>query len=138
MAGEIQSVQGDDGKKLRSFLLRYGPLIAWLALIFVASTSEFSAANTSHWIEPVLQWLFPGLSPRRMVLFHALVRKTGHFTEYSILGFLATRAFITSPNENIRRHWFMTALILVCLCAFSDEYHQSFVPSRTASIYDSL
>ncbi len=38
----------------------------------------------------------------------------------------------------LQRHWFLSALLLVAVFALVDEYHQSFVPSRTASVYDSL
>jgi len=85
-----------------------------------------------------MHWLFPATSPERLELIHLLVRKASHFTEYAILGFLAFRAFSTSPNPGLRRRWFLASLILIVLYALLDEYHQSFVPSRTASIFDSL
>jgi VanZ family protein len=109
-----------------------------MAVIFFASTGEFSAANTGLIIRPLLRWLFPHISEERITLVHFLLRKCGHFTGYAILGLLAARAFITSTHSRLRRNWFLVALFLVCLYALSDEYHQSFVPSRTGSIYDSL
>ena len=54
-----------------------------------------------------------------------------------MLAFLARRAFITSARTFIQRYWFELALLLVVIYALLDEFHQSFVPSRTASIYDS-
>jgi VanZ family protein len=38
----------------------------------------------------------------------------------------------------LRRRWFLVALLLIAVYALLDEYHQSFVPSRTGTIYDSL
>jgi len=61
------------------------------------------------------------------------MRKIAHFTEYAILGFLAARAFRTSTQR-----WFLICAALVVVYALLDEYHQSFVPSRTASIFDSF
>ena len=119
-------------------LSRYVPLILWMALIFFVSTGEFSAANTGLLIRPILRWLFPNISLERIDQVHFLVRKCGHFSGYFVLGLLATRAFIKSTHARLRLNWFLAALLLVSLYAFSDEYHQSFVPSRTASIYDSL
>ena len=119
-------------------LSRYVPLILWMAVIFFASTGEFSAANTGLLIGPLLRWLFPNISVERIALVHFLLRKCGHFSGYFLLGLLATRAFITSTHARLRLNWFLAALVLVCLYALSDEYHQSFVPSRTGSIYDSL
>jgi VanZ family protein len=117
---------------------RYGPLIVWLAFIFFASTGEFSADNTSRIIGPLLRWLFPGISDENLAFAHFLTRKAAHFTEYAILAYLAARAFTTSSNQTLHRRWFLIVLALVVLYALSDEYHQSFVASRTASIYDSL
>lgn len=72
-----------------------------------------------------------------MVAIHFLIRKVAHFTEYAILAFLARRALITSSYALFQRRWFQLGLLLVVIYALLDEFHQSFVPSRTASIYDS-
>jgi len=126
------------GGQVWSRVRRYGPLILWLAFIFFASTGEFSAENTSRIIRPLLLWLFPGISEERLALAHFLIRKAAHFTEYAILAFLAARAFSTSSKEMLRRRWFFISLAIVVLYALTDEYHKSFVPSRTSSIYDRL
>ncbi len=122
----------------QSRLWRYVPLILWMAVIFFASTSEFSASNTALLVQPLLRWLFPHITNERMALFHFLLRKAGHFTEYAILALLAARAFSTSSHTALRLSWFLAALILVSVYALSDEYHQSFVVSRTPSMYDSF
>ncbi len=58
--------------------------------------------------------------------------------EYAILALLLARAFRTSLREFLRNHWFAVSLTFVALYALSDEFHQSFVSTRTASIYDCL
>ncbi len=121
-----------------SRLWRYAPVVLWLALIFFASTSEFSASNTGALIQPLLRWFFPHISDQRVLFIHFLVRKAGHFTEYAVLALLAARAFQASSHVTLRRFWFLAALLLVTAYALSDEYHQRFVSSRTASIYDSM
>jgi VanZ family protein len=118
-------------------LWQYGPLALWILFIWFASTAEFSAENTSAIVRPILLWLFPNLSEARLAAIHFLTRKAAHFSEYAVLAFLARRAFITSANEFLRRYWFQLSLLLVVCYALIDEFHQSFVPSRTASIYDS-
>jgi VanZ family protein len=105
--------------------------------ISFASTAEFSSINTSRFIGPLLLWLFPDLSESRLAAIHFLIRKASHFTEYAILALLARRAFVTSPTAFVHRRWFELGLLLVTCYALLDEFHQSFVPSRTASIYDS-
>src|SRR5882762_9036144 len=116
---------------------RYGPLVLWLIVISIFSTAEFSSINTSGFIGPILLWLFPDLSESRLAAIHFLIRKAGHFTEYAILALLARRAFVTSSKAFIKRRWFELGLLLVTCYALLDEFHQSFVPSRNASIYDS-
>ncbi len=115
-------------------LWRYGPLILWAALIFIGSTDALSASRTGS----VLLWLFPNLGAGTAKILHLLVRKAGHLTEYAILAWLAARAFRTSSRELLRQRWFWVSLILVVVYSLSDEFHQSFYPSRTASIYDCM
>lgn len=117
---------------------RYGPLLVWMAVIFYASTGELSAANTSRILGPFLRWLFPAIGEDQIAFAHFIVRKAAHFTGYAILGWLAARALTTSSRQTFRRRWFLSSLIFVVLYALSDEYHQSFVSSRTGSIYDSF
>ena|SRR5438045_438625 len=120
------------------FLGRYGPVIAWVCFIFFASTGNFSADNTSRIIRPLLLWLSPGISEASISEAHFLVRKAAHFTEYAVLALLAARAFRTSQRRALSGWWWLVSFALVACVALSDEFHQSFVPSRTASIYDSL
>lgn len=129
-----RSADASAGKRL----WRYGPLIIWLGFISYASTSGFSADNTSRFIRPVLRWLFPKRSEAELDWLHFLVRKAGHFLEYALLALLARRAFIDSSRQFVRRRWFELALLLVALYALFDEWHQNFEPTRTGSIYDSL
>ena len=118
-------------------LSRYGPLVVWAALIFIGSSSALSGTNTSLVLRPVI-WLFPHVSEATLAALHFLVRKAGHLTEYAILALLAARAFRTSAREFLCTRWFWVSLLFVVGYSLSDEFHQSFVPSRTASIYDSM
>lgn len=118
---------------------RYLPLVLWAAIIFGASTGLMSGAHTNSIVRPVLIWLFPHASEATLQLVHDVVlRKGAHLTEYAIFALLAARAFRTSSHESVRSHWFLVSLLLVTIYALSDEFHQSFVHSRTPSIYDSL
>jgi VanZ family protein len=117
---------------------RYLPLLVWMALIFFFSTGELSAGNTSRIVRPVLLWLFPDISEERIAVAHFFVRKAAHFSEYAVLALLAARAFKTSSRALLRRRWLISAFVLVAFYALSDELHQTFVPVRTGSIYDSF
>jgi VanZ family protein len=118
-------------------LVRYGPLVVWAILIFVGSGDLLSAKHTSLLL-PFIKWLFPSASASSLAWFHFLVRKAGHLTEYAILATLAARAFRNSSHKFIKLHWFTQALLLAMIYALTDEFHQSFVPARTASIHDSV
>ena len=117
---------------------RYLPLILWMAFISFASTGNFSAGNTSRIIGPLVLWLFPNTTPETLLAIHGITRKLAHLTEYALLAILAARAFRGSPRAALRARWFLASLALVVVYALIDEYHQSFVPSRTGTIYDSL
>ena len=117
---------------------RYGPLIIWAALIFIGSTDLLSGSNTGGvLVRPVL-WLFPHASERTVSIYQFVMRKTGHLSEYFIFAVLAARLFRTSSRQWLYRHWFWASLFLVVVYSLSDEFHQSFYPSRTASIYDCM
>jgi VanZ family protein len=106
--------------------------------VLFASSASFSASNTSRIIRPLLLWLFPDISEASLDLVHFLVRKASHFSEYALLALLAARAFRTSSRAGVARLWWLAAFALVACVSLADEYHQSFLPSRTGTVYDSL
>ena len=57
--------------------------------------------------------------------------------EYFILGVLLFRAF-RGDRQGWMLRWTVTALLIAAIFSMLDEFHQSFVPSRTASPWDSL
>lgn len=119
-------------------LWRYGPPIIWAALIFIGSSDLLSSSHTSSFIFRPLHLLFPNASEATLAAIHFTLRKLGHFSEYAVLAWLTARAVRTSSQEWLRKRWFWMALAFVVCYALFDEFRQSFVPSRTASIYDSL
>lgn len=117
---------------------RYGPVLVWVGVILFASTGNLSASNTSRIVGPVLRWLFPAITEPQLLGVHLFVRKAAHFTEYAVLALLAARAFRSSSQARLRRLWHVAAFSLVAACSLLDEYHQSFLATRTGSVYDSL
>ncbi len=61
-----------------------------------------------------------------------------HTLEYFIFGYLIMRVFATSPSQSIRGRAVLLALMVGTAYAASDEFHQTFVPGRTASLFDIL
>jgi VanZ family protein len=122
---------------MRLFLRYWLPLLIWLGVIFLGSTDLMSAEHTSRFIVPFLLWLKPDMSPAtiRSILF--AVRKCAHVTEYAILALLLWRALRSSPTLRVKMSTLFGEVLLACLLfAASDEFHQSFVKSRTPSIRD--
>jgi VanZ family protein len=107
-----------------------------MSFIFWMSTGTFSPQKTSLLIEPILRFLAPSLSPEMVDMIHQAIRKSGHVTEYFILGILLFRAFRSGSREARIRRWAFSSFLVVVLYAASDEFHQSFVSTRTASLLD--
>lgn len=119
--------------------LRYWlPVFLWMAFIFWMSTGAFSAQNTSRILEPVIRFLFPDLPAHTLKALHGLVRKFGHVAEYLVLGLLLFRAFCFSSTEPRPLRCALYSLLVVVISAAGDELHQSFVSTRTASVFDVL
>ena len=117
--------------------LRYWAVVlAWMALISYLSTDAFSAANTHRYLDPVLRWLFPSISNAELRDAHTVIRKSAHFAEFLVLGVLAVWAQRAGRPIAWRGRWTLSALLLVVAYASLDEFHQSFVASRTPSFAD--
>jgi VanZ family protein len=120
-----------------SRLKYWWPAIAWAIVISLASTDTFSSGHTSGLIVPILHWLFPAAGTETLEQLHFLIRKSAHFTEYFIFSILLFRA-LRGQSQGWRLRWAIWALLLAAGYSAMDEFHQSFVLSRTASPWDSL
>lgn len=92
------------------------PVYLWLVLIFTLSA-------------------LPGDSPPDIFPIPHL-DKIAHLIEYGILGFLLFRAFSRAENLRWRCHSLCWTLVTGIGWALSDEFHQWFVPGRSADIVD--
>jgi len=107
-----------------------------MAIIFAGSTDLMSAEHTSRIIVPLLRWFFPTISPLTLVRVEFFLRKAAHVSEYALLAVLLYRAFVHTVFQSRRALSAGTVLLSCAAYAASDEFHQSFVPSRTASLRD--
>ena len=111
----------------------------WLALIAGESTNHLSAANTSRILYPVFHF-FTGVDPFRFVIWDYYIRKMGHFVGYfglSILLFRAWRATLpfASPSS-WSMQWARISFFMTALVASLDEWHQTYLSSRSGSLRD--
>jgi VanZ family protein len=113
--------------------------ILWLILIAIESTALLSASNTSRILYPLLHFLF-GLDWDRFDVWHFYIRKSGHVVGYGILSVLLFRAWrATLPamsNVKWTPRWATIAILGTALVASLDEWHQTFIPSRTGRWQD--
>ncbi len=93
------------------------PALLWAAIIFY-----FSAQKRA----PQLSGL-PGVQ--------LALQKTGHATEYGIMAFLIYRPLRRAHRLPLQRA-LPFAVILAAAYAASDEWHQYFVPGRSAQLSD--
>ena len=114
------------------------PAFAWVAVVLAASTDLFSARHTGAILAAVLTWMFGHMDARTFETVHFLVRKSAHFTEYAILSVLFFRAARGGLAGFWRMRWALLGLAISLSVAILDEWHQSFVPSRTSSARDVL
>jgi VanZ family protein len=109
-----------------------------MAVIFSASTSLGAPSHTSRFVRPFLLWLNPRMSEETIEKVHLAIRKCAHFCEYAVLGFLAWRVVHLDPafSTASAARQYRLALLLCALYASTDEFHQSFVPTRHPAVLD--
>ena len=83
----------------------------------------------------------PGLSDEAVGKVVFAVRKAAHVSEYAVLALLSWRAR-RKPVRHQKRPWRWSeagfALVVAVLFAATDEWHQTFVPTREGSPRDVL
>ena len=104
-----------DKTLFRRRLRFWGPPILWMGLIFYLSSQSQLPTPDKTWLD-------------------FLLKKAGHIVVYAVLAWLLVRALVQEGPVQPRH--LRLALLLTILYALSDEFHQSFVPGRTARLLD--
>ena len=113
--------------------------ILWLIVIVIESSSYLSAHNTGRILYPLLHFLL-GVTRQQFEPWHFFLRKAGHVFGYGLLSILLFRAWretlpvASNPRWTVR--WANIAVLGTALVASLDEWHQSFLPSRTGRWQD--
>jgi VanZ family protein len=121
------------------------PAVVWLCFIVIESTDSFSSAHTSRFLWPIFHFL-TGVNIVRFEVWHHYIRKAGHCVGYFVLSFLLFRAWrATFPRARVLQwagqwslQWARASLFLTAMVASLDEWHQSYIPSRTGTYKDVL
>jgi VanZ family protein len=109
----------------------------WIGIIVVESTTYLSSEHTSRLLYPLLHFLL-GMDLAHFEPIHHFVRKSGHFVGYGTLSFLlfrAWRATLPRPQAWALR-WSAIAFFMSAFVASMDEWHQTYLPSRTGRWQD--
>lgn len=95
--------------------------------------------DTSHGLSydivlHILKWLSidPDETVTAMNLCDFVVRKIAHFTEYTVLGI----GLCGLMRVLVKRYWGIAAIVLGAVLASLDEFHQLFIPGRSAMVSD--
>jgi VanZ family protein len=102
---------------LRHELIYGAPVLAYAGLIFL-----LSSISTFPYVIPS----FVGFD------------KLAHFSEYYFFGCLICRWLLTEKNRFANRHSFALTIVIGTCYGLSDEWHQSFVSGRDATLWDVL
>lgn len=123
-------------KKKRLFFLSL--TILWVSLIFGFSlqTGEVSGDLSGSVLEAFLRLFMPGVleNPKQLELFHLIIRKCAHFTEFMILGVLS-RMSLQYMSVSYKTVIGTSFCVLV---ATLDEILQLFVNGRAGRMLDVL
>jgi VanZ family protein len=109
---------------------------AWAGTITFLSTGPYGGSVTGWLLEQFLSLLHIHVAHRTFEIVHFLIRKLAHFTEYAIFGLFLYHSFTFRRPESWNTRSAYSAVVVAGLFSLTDEYHQSFVPGRTASIKD--
>ena len=104
-------------------------------MIFALSGSLGSFSETSRFIGPLLNFLFPDASPETLRYWHGIIRKMAHVGIYAVLAVLAVRA-LTIRFAPTASRLAGASLLLVVMIASLDEVNQSFLTSRSGTPWD--
>ena len=115
------------------------PVLVWLGVLFLGSSDLMSAEQTSRFLGPFLRWLEPEITAEAIAQIHLLVRKGAHLMEYAVLAILLWRAIYRGTTLKMKMSILCASVwIAAALLAGADEFHQSFIASRTSSAGDVL
>ena len=128
----------NNGRGARFWIRAWWPVALSAVVIAFESTAWFGADRTSGPLRAIWQALFGSVSTAQWGILGHLIRKAGHFLGYGIIGLVWLRAWrLTLPRLQILPGALL-AVLGTALIASCDEFHQSFIPSRTGSPWDVL
>jgi VanZ family protein len=117
-------------------IITWAITLAWAGNISFLSTGSYGGSVTGWLLREILSLGHIHLPAPTFEIAHFLVRKLAHCTEYGMFALFLYHSFTFRQPESWNTRSAVSAVIVAGLFSLTDEYHQSFVPGRTASIKD--
>ncbi len=116
------------------------PALIWIGVIGLESTDMMSSEHTGNLLSAILTRILGQVDIFALMVWNHYLRKLGHVVGYGILSWLLFRAWrATLPSASGRSWTFAWAQLgfwMTVVIASLDEFHQSFIPSRTGRWQD--
>ena len=125
-------------RALRYWINVWLPVVLGVAVIALESTEFMGSDHTRGPLRWLFQAIFGPIGDARWDDIHHLIRKSGHFLGYGVIGLAWLRAWwMTLPHSRFLPDALL-ALLGTAAVASADEWHQAFLPNRTGSPWDVL
>jgi VanZ family protein len=116
--------------------LQWGLILAWAGLIFYLSSRAFGPRFSRRLLALGLHLVNLHLAPHAFVLLDTLIRKLAHLVEYGIFALVLYWLPSGKGNNLWRPRRAVVCVLVATAYSLTDEFHQSFVPGRHASLFD--
>ncbi len=131
-----------------SLLRAWWPAFVWVGLIAIESSDLLSSDHTAGLLYRIVRVFYADVNLYDVLIFNLYLRKTGHVIGYGILSLLLLRGWrrtlaqarvsfgratvgVVNLGRTALLAWLGTVLV-----ASLDEWHQSYIPSRTGTWHD--
>ncbi|MBR5515267.1 MAG: VanZ family protein [Clostridia bacterium] len=129
-------------KRIIIIILLWALVFSCMVLIFTMSSEPavVSSETSGNTLRAILKIVYPGFrdleeSEQQPIIdkYQHFIRKTAHFTVYTLLGILVSLAMAQHTKS-----FLLPSYLIGTLYAVSDEIHQLYVPGRSGQISDVL
>ena len=107
----------------------------------IADDSSATSSRVVNFVSEIIPAIKNMQEPDKTILkeeiLTPIVRKGAHFSIYGMLGILTINFILTFENKKMYKK-IIYALLFCMFYAITDEFHQYFIPGRSAEIRDVL
>ncbi len=116
--------------------IRWVTTVCWAGLIYDLSTEGFGSSFTEWLLSQILSLFRLHVPSGTLHLLNFLARKLAHLTEYAIFAQLLYVSLLGANEFEWQGRTAFWSALIAGTYSLTDEFHQLFVPKRTASLID--